>query len=775
MSIALTAHKPKKTRVSDLVGDALCCLLASAALSLVLLTRLGHEVGFWNCFLLSAISLAFVMTFSRKWWLLPAFLVLVSGLTFLICWIFKLSDDLIEYAKGFYSWASSAFPVRLPQSENGSIVLVQLAAVLPVTAVMYLYYRKLFFFPLLPVGFAALLISMYFSESGNLHTVLVMALAVMIASLAKFTGRRIGRKKSGAEKLPEGFMQFPALVLAFIVLLFAFAFSPKADGDWKSRELVNLVIDLSDYFDFHINDINGTGSFNLSQSGFQPYGDRLGGDIDPDNETVMRVATENPALLLGSVSDTYTGTNWIDTGELGKFRFYSGLWTNKRREVFALDKPLGGRGAAMLYLDMTSTAEMKISPALRSLTLFGSGSILSIETLTGERVDAYFNLQSELFMDKGWKAFSTYVVTSVFYNRDIEGFDRNMLELEKIAYEKRDAYYDDISDRYLQLPESLPVNITKLALDIVEGKTTPYEKASAIEEWISDNCTYTLTPGDVPEGRDFVDYFLETREGYCTYYARAMTVLARSAGLPARNCTGYAMLRAAENNESSYIASNKTAHAWADIYFQGIGWVTFDPSGWNFSELIESDKPSDQGGPSVSPVIPDTEGTIGEIPEEPVFETPVITPESGTKILWPQVLFGFIGLVGALLLFFFIRLLLSVFGTNHVYYRLHRKHKNSSDMLNAAYAKLLRQLSFIGLAMQNGDTISAFAEKVDAHMGNTKMTEIVKPGIRHRCAQKKVRDADVKALCDHYIDTERKIKAEMGLPRYLWRRVLLGR
>jgi hypothetical protein len=96
-------------------------------------------------------------------------------------------------------------------------------------------------------------------------------------------------------------------------------------------------------------------------------------------------------------------------------------------------------------------------------------------------------------------------------------------------------------------------------------------------------------------------------------------------------------------------------------------------------------------------------------------------------------------------------------------------------MLNAAYAKLLRQLSFIGLAMQNGDTISAFAEKVDAHMGNTKMTEIVKPVIRHRFAQKKVRDADVKALCDHYIDTERKIKAEMGLPRYLWRRVLLGR
>jgi hypothetical protein len=341
---------------------------------------------------------------------------------------------------------------------------------------------------------------MYYYESEHLLTVLVMALAVTIASLAKFTGRRIGKKKGGQEKLPEGILQIPALVIAFIVLLFAAAFSPKEDGDWKSQGLINMVNDLSDYFDFHIYDRNGTGSFNISQSGFQPYGDRLGGDIDPDNKTVMRITTDSPALLLGSVSDTYTGTSWIDTGQLGRFRFYSGLWQDKRREVFALDKPLGGRDALRLFMEMTSTAEMKISPALRSLTLFGSGSILSIETLTGERGDAYFNLQSELFYDSGWKAYDSYVVDSVFYNRDIEGFDQNMLTLEQLAYGKRDAYYDEIRERYLQLPDTLPDSVRKLASDIVEGKSTPYLKALAIEDWISENCTYTLTPGDVPEG-----------------------------------------------------------------------------------------------------------------------------------------------------------------------------------------------------------------------------------------------------------------------------------
>jgi hypothetical protein len=115
--------------------DALCCLLASAALSLVLLTRLGHEVGFWNCFLLGIISLALVMAFSRKWWFLPAFLASAAALTFLFCWIFRLGDDLIEYARGFYD-GLLPHSRPAPYSENGSILLVRLAAVLPGPAAM---------------------------------------------------------------------------------------------------------------------------------------------------------------------------------------------------------------------------------------------------------------------------------------------------------------------------------------------------------------------------------------------------------------------------------------------------------------------------------------------------------------------------------------------------------------------------------------------------------------------------------------------------------------
>ena len=62
--------------------------------------------------------------------------------------------------------------------------------------------------------------------------------------------------------------------------------------------------------------------------------------------------------------------------------------------------------------------------------------------------------------------------------------------------------------------------------------------AEALETYLSSNFRYTLTPSNVPSGRDFVEYFLETGEGYCVYFASAMAVMARSLGIPSRMVCG---------------------------------------------------------------------------------------------------------------------------------------------------------------------------------------------------------------------------------------------
>ena len=81
-----------------------------------------------------------------------------------------------------------------------------------------------------------------------------------------------------------------------------------------------------------------------------------------------------------------------------------------------------------------------------------------------------------------------------------------------------------------------------LVYDLVKDATTTGEKVEIIRDYLSDNYTYTLDASVLPEGKDFVDYFLfEDPKGYCVQFATSLTVMYRIAGIPARYVEGYKM------------------------------------------------------------------------------------------------------------------------------------------------------------------------------------------------------------------------------------------
>ena len=140
-----------------------------------------------------------------------------------------------------------------------------------------------------------------------------------------------------------------------------------------------------------------------------------------------------------------------------------------------------------------------------------------------------------------------------------------------------DDYPDWVNDRYLQLPDTIPERTLALSGDITEGYENPYDSAQAIENYLRGN-PYTLDIPPPPIDRDVVDYFLfDLQKGYCDYYASAMVVLARAAGIPARVAIGYAG-GVYDIDNKQYLLTEADAHSWVEVYFPGVGWIIFEPT-----------------------------------------------------------------------------------------------------------------------------------------------------------------------------------------------------
>lgn len=139
------------------------------------------------------------------------------------------------------------------------------------------------------------------------------------------------------------------------------------------------------------------------------------------------------------------------------------------------------------------------------------------------------------------------------------------------------SYPEYISERYLQLPETVPQRVFDLAEQVAAGATNPYDAAKSIETFLRGYTYNDQIPGPEP-GQDGVDYFLfEEKQGYCNYYASAMAVMLRHLGIPARIASGYATGEFIAE-AGVYRVRNRDAHTWVEVFFPTYGWVEFEPT-----------------------------------------------------------------------------------------------------------------------------------------------------------------------------------------------------
>lgn len=132
-------------------------------------------------------------------------------------------------------------------------------------------------------------------------------------------------------------------------------------------------------------------------------------------------------------------------------------------------------------------------------------------------------------------------------------------------------------DAYLSLDSGSVVEISELSASLAGVDATPIEIAQSIQEYLrGPDFDYSLELPARPEGRDPIVHFLDTKVGYCQQFAATMTLLARSRGIPARVVVGF--LPGSSANGRDRIVRASDAHAWPELYFEGVGWMRFEPT-----------------------------------------------------------------------------------------------------------------------------------------------------------------------------------------------------
>ncbi|MBA9006512.1 transglutaminaseTgpA domain-containing protein [Thermomonospora cellulosilytica] len=136
----------------------------------------------------------------------------------------------------------------------------------------------------------------------------------------------------------------------------------------------------------------------------------------------------------------------------------------------------------------------------------------------------------------------------------------------------------DVLRRHLRLPGGIPQPVRELADEVTEGARSQYEQAMMLQRWFTAEGGFVYDLGAAaPRGTsDLVDFLMISKRGYCEQFAASMAMMARILGIPARVAMGYT--RGSLGPDGRWVVRSRDAHAWPELYFEGAGWVRFEPT-----------------------------------------------------------------------------------------------------------------------------------------------------------------------------------------------------
>lgn len=215
------------------------------------------------------------------------------------------------------------------------------------------------------------------------------------------------------------------------------------------------------------------------------------------------------------------------------------------------------------------------------------------------------------------------------------GYGLTAYDVQPEPHELRSARLSAAPDQYtLDIPARVYNSIGSLAKQVTAGAgDNQYRQAVLLQQFFHEGQRFTYsTARDREKGLDAIEAFLfQDRTGYCVQFAASMVLMSRTLGIPARMVIGF--LPGTPERDGTHTVRMNDMHAWPELYFEGTGWVRFEPTPGGravqptYSQTTGPAKPKSSTSPTESVGRPQTERPERPRPDRPDAELPL--PDGG--------------------------------------------------------------------------------------------------------------------------------------------------
>lgn len=287
-----------------------------------------------------------------------------------------------------------------------------------------------------------------------------------------------------------------------------------------------------------------------------------------------------------------------------------------------------------------------------------------------------FNTKSDYYYDAYIKAGDGSYTYQFWSNEDLQLLQKVEGNVNYIAF---------TNNSYTKVPSDVKQLFDQFGLyrSMKSGESRYDIAYPMIKDFLAQQATYTLTPGNTPDTKGFIDYFLnENKKGYCVHFATTATMLFRYLKIPARYVEGYRVDMTAFDEHKEAMVKDSDAHAWVEVFDEKKGWIPLevtpaapiqdDP---NSSDQPTADQPNQTQNPNGTGTTDEPADRPGNGQKDPTSDT--VDPKKDTGNL--QLLIATAGMIAVFA---------GVFIQRGIRYRKWRNRMKQQDRRNAVIACL---------------------------------------------------------------------------------------